>query len=218
MRTCYGLFACLSLIGALPAAGANFSFSGTFFQDDNAAIFRFEVPAPTSVTMRTWSFAGGVNAAGATISPGGFAPILALFEADSLQLLLAQDANGGPGACPPRATDLVSGFCWDAVISATLGQGNYLLVLTQDDNFPIGPALSDGFTRTGQGDFTGPTFGTGTGSFLLVNGTQRTANWALDIRDVPYAVELPEPGSIALVAAGLGLALLRRRAGHRSNA
>jgi hypothetical protein len=63
-----------------PAAAADFSFTGNFTQDDNVQLFNFVVGAPSSVTLRTWSYAGGTNAAGTTIARGGFDPILALFR------------------------------------------------------------------------------------------------------------------------------------------
>src|SRR5215510_14265065 len=82
---------------AVPVATAdNFSFTGTFTQDDNVQLFNFSIGAPSSgVILRTWSYAGGVNAAGATIARGGFDPILALFNATTGALIGQNDDGGG---------------------------------------------------------------------------------------------------------------------------
>jgi hypothetical protein len=162
------------------------------------------------ITLETWSFAGGVNAAGQTIPAGGFAPVLSLF--DSSGNLLSFD-NGGvvPGACGPRGIDPVTGFCLDAYINGLFSAGDYTAVLTEWDNTPNGPTLGDGFVEQGNGNFTG-------GPFLLNAGTsfQRTGNWALDIPgDPPTAA--PEPASVLLTTVplallGLGAACRRGRA------
>ena len=106
--------------------------------------------------------------------------------------------------------DPVVGFCWDGYVSVSSDAGFFLLALTQDDNLPVGPLLSDGFSRTGQGNFTGPEFTGQPGSFLLITGDQRTANWALEI-EADGAVAVPEPGTLQSLAAGIVLVLI----GHR---
>ena len=85
---------CLS-IGV--AAAGNFSFTGTFSQDDQLQVFLFTAPS-ASTLLRTWSYAGGTNAAGQVILPGGFDPILSVF-----------DATGGllsPALCWSTATTM----------------------------------------------------------------------------------------------------------------
>ena len=68
---------CLS-IGV--AAAGNFSFTGTFSQDDQLQIFQFTAPS-ASTLLRTWGYAGGTNFDGNLILPGGFDPILSVFDA-----------------------------------------------------------------------------------------------------------------------------------------
>src|SRR5882724_1135106 len=71
------LCACLGLVAGTARASA-FSFTGTFNTDDQLEIFSF-VADSTSAVMRTWGFAGGVNAAGSVIPAGGFDPVLSLY-------------------------------------------------------------------------------------------------------------------------------------------
>ena len=204
------------------ASASQIVFVGSFATDDQVQLFLISVYSPSSVMFRTWSFAGGTNAQGAVIPGGSFAPVLSLFESrpGAQGLLIASDHDGYlAGACT-RATDPASGFAWDACITADLSAGDYVLALTEDDNLPFGPTLADGFARTGQGNFTGPSvFGAaGEGwSFIRVDGSQRTPAWAVDIAGVgPTSARevgaIPEPGPLILLLSGIvGLAELARR-------
>jgi len=197
---------------------AALSYTGTFAQDDGQSVFDFTLASATSVTLRTWSFAGGTNAGGMSISPGGFAPVLSLFDAGGEQDLLALDRDGGPGSCGPRAVDTISGFCWDAYLNLPLVAGSYVLVLTEDDNTPNGPTLADGFLRDGQGNFTAGLFGGAPGSsFILADGSQRTNMWAVDLIGVDSQATAPEPGSAAMLMLGIAFLLSRRRLKHPQN-
>jgi hypothetical protein len=195
----------------VPSRGS-LSYTGNFAQDDNQSVFDFTLASATPVTLRTWSFAGGTNANGMAISPGGFAPVLSLFDAGGEQDLLALDHDGGPGSCGPRAVDIVSGFCWDAYLNLSLVAGSYILVLTEDDNTPNGPTLADGFLRDGQGNFTAGLFGGAPGSaFILADGSQRTNMWAVDLIGVDSQASAPEPGTTAMLVLGIAMLVSRRR-------
>lgn len=190
----------------LPVHAGVISFSGVFTQDDDVWSYGFSLGSTTSVTLRTWSFAGGTNGHGEVIAAGGFAPVLSLF--DSTGLLLGLDHNGGSGPCGSRATDPGTGYCWDAFLNLTLAPGSYLVTLTQDDNLPLGPTLADGFLRSGQGNFTGPNFLGTDGQCVLADGTQRSCAYAVDIVGPdPGTPSVPEPSSLVLCALGLGLLL-----------
>jgi hypothetical protein len=188
----------------------NFSFTGNFTQDDNVQTFNFSVGAPSSVTLRTWSYAGGVNAAGQVIARGGFDPILALFT--STGALINQNDDGG---CSLVAQDAVSGQCWDTFLTANLAAGNYTVSVMQYNNFAIGPNISNGFIRDGQGNFTGPLTGHPGGSFWDVANTQRDNHWAFDILNVQQATQTPapEPSTPLLLLSGLAgvAAYIRKR-------
>src|SRR5690242_7963295 len=92
-----------------------FSFSGNFSQDDDITTISIALTAPGTLNVQTLSFAGGTASSGATIAPGGFEPVLSLFDASGA--LLALDSVGGtaPSACGGRGIDPGSGFCLDAL-------------------------------------------------------------------------------------------------------
>ena len=75
---------CLAVAAALCAQAAiaqTRSFQGQLDPDNpNAvALIEFETSANASLNIQTWSFGGGVNAAGAVIAAGGFDPYASLF-------------------------------------------------------------------------------------------------------------------------------------------
>src|SRR5438094_440923 len=76
------------------STAANFSFIGAFVQDDDRQNFTFTSPSG-SVTIRTWSYAGGTNAAGSVVAAGGFDPVLSVFDSTggliSTSLLIASN-------------------------------------------------------------------------------------------------------------------------------
>src|SRR5215831_7915985 len=194
------ILAFLVLSSAICYATAIVSTTGSFTADDDQVFFNFSLLAPTTVTMQTWSFAGGTNATGQVIAPGGFFPVLSLFDATGSQPLLASDTGGtAPSNCGVRNIDPVTGFCLDSYLSLSLAAGSYSLYLTQFDNLPIGPDLSNGFLQQGNGNFTG-------GPFFLNAGTgfQRTGNWAVDITTAA-APAVPEPSTAAVTIFGLSI-------------
>jgi hypothetical protein len=196
----------LALLAFSAAAFADISYTGAFQADDDKFLTDFTLVSAMQITIRTWSFAGGTNAAGDVIAPGGFAPVLSLF--DSAGNLLLLDSGGvAPGGCGPRSIDAATGFCLDAYINAFLSAGAYTTVLTQWDNTPNGPTLADGFLEDGNGNFTG-------GPFLLNAGAgfQRTGNWALDVPGTAIT-GVPEPQYAAFLAV-LFLMILVIRSRH----
>jgi hypothetical protein len=204
------LIAALALCGG-QAFGASLSFTGAFSTDDQLQQFNFTLAGTMTVTLQTWSYAGGTNQASMVIPRGGFDPWLSLYDSGG-NLLQSVDNFNPP--CGPVATDPVTGACFDSYISQSLGAGVYTLILSQSDNQPAGTHLSDGFTNTGNTTFTS-SFGCTNGQFCDSTTDNRTGNWAVDIDNVTSATavsSVPEPGTVVLLMSGMAaIAVLRRR-------
>lgn len=219
----------LALLCAGIGSAAPLSFTGTFTQDDDVRFFLFDLSAARTVTIQTWSYAGtapgdppdtppGTNWEGDVIPPGGFAPVLSLFQPDGL--LAAWDYQGMNG-CPTCQADPETGVTWDAYISISLDPGRYILALSQYDNLARGPYLADGFQRSGEGNFTAnfAVEGGPSAPFLLPQywetSYKRTGAWAVDFDGVDSGGEIPEPASLMLAAAGIFLLFGPRLVGLR---
>ena len=205
------LVATFAAFGGVASANS-FSYTGSFVTDDQIQEFLFSLSATSTVTTVTYSYAGGTNQAGASIPEGGFDPWLAIFNSSGGLV-----ASNDDGTCGQVGTDSVTGACFDSYISESLSAGSYTLVLSQSDNSPAGGTLGDGYTRTGQTDFTS-SFGCSNGEFCDINADNRTPNWAVDIDNVTSSslpgAAAPEPSTFLLLGAGFtGMVMLRRRFG-----
>jgi len=199
---------------ATAAQATQVSRTGQFIDDDEVRSFAVQFSAAALFTARTWSYAGGANAAGEAIAAGGFAPVLTLAD-DAGEVLFTGAGSATNSVCSmpgvPAPADGV--FCWDTGFSSHLDAGSYRLYLSQDGNAPAGSnVLIDGFSRTGSTDFTALDFlglsGTGL-RFVQADGSQRDGHWAVDFT----AQAVPEPATWAALSAGL--LLLRTLAGRR---
>jgi hypothetical protein len=213
-RSIAALIVFLLMIAA--ARATSISFTGTFAHDTDLATFTFTLLSPTAgVALRTWSYAGGTNAAGDVIPSGGFEPVLNLYMADGTQM---NPGMSGPCTSPltgnPVADllpDPTTSACGDVYYPTTLSfpggiwsAGTYIVVLSTFANPGIGN-LSDGFfadqvlglpspsnftCESGSPGFQGnpPTIPTDQPFCDEFDpGVERTGNWALDILNVDSA-------------------------------
>ena len=195
--------ACLLFAGMATATPV--TYQGTFSADDEHVSVQINLAGSGTLTAITSSWA-----------LGGFAPVLTLFGAPGgYQQSIGSAMTCGAGSGRP---DMAIGFCWDATLSTALRAGNYLLVLTQDDNLANGDTLADGFSQDGTPNYTSLNYlGVPNGPLCInADASQRSCNYAMTV-DVALdqSGTVPEPGSLALFGLA-GLALLRARRVRRS--
>jgi len=147
------------------ASGGNgISFTGVLIDGDDVLLFEFTITDTSDITLRTYSYAGGTNAAGEVIPAGGFDPILALFGIDGALIGQNDDGEGVP-------VDPATGAAFDTLFQTTLDPGTYTVGVSAFSNFANGPNLSDGFQ--------------GGGSLQ-----DRTPNFAFDILGANNAIQV----------------------------
>jgi hypothetical protein len=211
------IFLSFLALGGPSVQADTITFTGTFNQDDNVQLFDITQSTTNDLTIYTSSFAAG-----------GFTPVLSLFDAEG-NFITSDDGSQNSGCNALLSPDPnYYDACWDAFIVFPGAPGSsYILALTEDDNTFQGSVLADGFSEDGNGNFTGVNSGYG-GSFVLSDGTQRTADWTLNIVSADPLLSgqelsaqqetsgVPEPGAGILLLNGLGfLAFARRLRGSR---
>ncbi|MGA7914475.1 MAG: DVUA0089 family protein [Candidatus Acidiferrales bacterium] len=196
------------------------SYTGTLANstDSYALVFNVGGTSSENVTIQTWGFGGGVNAAGQTIAAGGFDPFVGIFSGTGGTATMVTDGLGDPygtsdalsnfGAfvgCPPAGTVNIGGsVCGDLTMQLALLPGTYTLLLS-DALFVPNAVFDNGTLDEGFSDFTGGAFQTcNTDSSGATTCATDTANWAFDLTTSGGGtVPTPEPGSLFLLAGGL---------------
>jgi len=173
------------------------------------AWFHIVMATPGTVTIQTLSFAGGVNAAGrdprwrvcACTEPVRGSRPPATHRHRSLRRSRPR--------MRPHARRSGLGPLLGCLHLHRRPFGGVSPGPDADDNLAFGPTLMDGYSRTGEGNFTGPNFTGQDGAFVLITGERRASYQALDIQPDSARI-VPEPGALQLFAAGTLLICLAR--------
>ncbi len=201
----------LGLVAASAAFADTLSYTGALSSPEDS----FEAPATLSVagtlTIQTWGFGGGTNAAGTEIPSGGFDPFVGVFDSSgnliqgtSRLSVLFLNYTSFTG-CPPAGLvtiGSVGGNCADITMSLALAPGTYTIFLSDAEYIPNAvfdsPSygnLSEGFT-----DLTGGVFQT---CADLNDCNNDTPKWALDVTTPSQVTATPEPGSLGVCGIGV---------------
>lgn len=204
------------------------SYTGTLLSPDNGTgtfdggdsfIVSLTLGTASNVTLQTYGFGGGTNAASMTIAPGGTDPFVGLFSGTGDGAVFISGTsldltNYTPG-CPPANTvsDFGDTTCGDVtLIFDNLAAGAYTVLLSDGQYIPCaavgcGTTLGDGAL-----DLTGGVFCSTEDVPTSTDCPNISGAWALDVTESPLATTAPEPASLTLLVSGLfGVAGLRRR-------
>jgi len=213
----------VAAVAAVPGSAQTISDTGSLLSPEDTVLINLALVADGSVTLQTYGFGGGTNAAGAVIPSGGFDPFVGLFSGtgpgaafiDGTSDILT---NYFPG-CPPAGTVTIGsipGQCGDVNLQFSgLTAGTYTVLLSDAAYLPSAVFEDSGVLGDGFVDLTGGVFQT---CYDANDCNTDTANWALDITtsgssSVPSPV--PEPPSAEL--AGLGIIFTIAWAWSRKN-
>jgi hypothetical protein len=217
----------MALCAAVAHADGTQSYTGTLANPDNSTgtfdstdsfILSLTLGTASDVTLQTYGFGGGVNAAGMTILPGGTDPFVGLFSGTGHGAVFINgtslDLTNYTSDCPPAhsVTDFGDTTCGDVTLTLDgLAPGIYTVLLSDGQYIPC-PAVSSGCATLGDGafDFTGGVFCNAIDALTNTRCPNASGAWALDVTE--KSVTAPEPASPGLLGIGLlVLASFRKR-------
>jgi hypothetical protein len=135
---------------------------GTLTTDDQLALFSITANTSETITIQTYSDAGGtINST--LVAARGFAPTAFLLANVGYVLTLANDACGQAEREPATLN------CDDLYLQDTLGPDTFTSALAVYDNSPVETFVADRFIRSGNSGFTCQEAGT-SGSFCDLTG------------------------------------------------
>jgi len=182
----------------------------------------FTLSSPATITLQTWGFGGGTNAAGEVILPGGTDPFMGIFSGTGTSATILTDGSSNPFGtsldltnygnpnflgCPPAGAPVIGGSAQCGDIRMTIpssAAGTYTVVLSDGQYIPQA-VFDNGTLGEGFDDFTGSGF-----CNIDINGVACPdplgGAYAFDITGLPSEVSgVPEP---AFGGTLLGIALL----------
>ncbi|HWR15814.1 MAG TPA: DVUA0089 family protein [Terriglobales bacterium] len=186
-----GLMICAPTLAS--ADLTSMSFTGTLADANDVALATFTLSDPSSVFLQTWSYGGGMNAAGTAIPSGGFAMELALYSPSPDESLLLWLSNGLDLGCPPGND--TGAYCGDLAGNVFLSAGTYTLaIFAQGNQAPL--SLPNSFGTSGQ-------------FWNFDSSADATPAYAVDVSVLQIPV--PEPSSAVLLASAAALFLRKWR-------
>lgn len=188
------------------------SYTGNLMSPEDTFETTVTLTSAGDITLQTYGFGGGTNAAGTAIAAGGFDPFVGLFSGTGDDAMFVDGTSdilsNYVAGCPPAGTVTIGGVpgqCGDVAMTFSgLTPGTYTLLLTDAANLPNAVFETDGTLGDGFFDLTGGAFQT----CVDENDCNTdTADWALDVttEGEPTTSPVPEPASLEL--AGIGMML-----------
>lgn len=189
----------LTLATLTPARALDYDFEGMFSVDNEVHYFPFSVSSPRVVTVFSSSWI-----------EGGFDPVITLWSMPAGDKITQQDQAGLGGTATSNGTSYNYGDL-DVFLPILLQPGQYLVTLSQYDNFSWSSYLGDGFYFDAD-----PTFTQFFGSQPYFNGAEsptdaRTGAYRLHLLNADARGMNDEASTLVLaLLGGLGVVACRR--------
>jgi hypothetical protein len=206
------LFLVLTIGVAAAAASVTTSYVGILASPETPVDYTVTLLTAGTVTLQTYGFGGGTNAAGTHVAAGGTDPFLAIFSGTGNGATILTDglSNAYGTAldlsnyssfmgCPPAGAPVIGGSaqCADIVMTLALAAGTYTVVIG-DGEYIANAVFDNGTLGEGFTDLTGGNF-----CNAAINGVDcpnASGAYALDITTAAGPAPAPEPSTMVLVS------------------